>query len=184
MAKRPAYRPTGRSEIKRLKDDLEDLFLRCEELDEALEVVGDLNRYLCVRVSGFFEQAIMSCGRAVCEKMSGGPAKAFALSWLDRSSNPRAEELIRMIARFSPAWAEELRIFLSSDERAARINTLLGIRNDIAHGKNQGVSRSQAWDYYELTSEIVDWLLDKCDPLPKPVQASAESVPASSTLPS
>ena len=97
--------------------------------------------------------------------MAGGIALSFAQSWLERSTNPRAQEVIRLIGRFSTVWAEELKLFLSEDERYSRINALLGIRNDIAHGRNQGVSRGQAWDYYQLVCDILEWVLDRLDPV-------------------
>lgn len=168
MSPRPRYNPSGRTEVGRLINQLDALFVRVDDVDAASELSGDLNRYLCVRVSGFLEQALMSAGRACCSRMAGGPALAFAESWLERAPNPRADEVVRLVRRFDRRWATDLEELLAADERAGRINALLGIRNDIAHGKNQGVSRAQAWDYYELCREIVEWVLDRMDPLPSP----------------
>jgi hypothetical protein len=55
----------------------------------------------------------------------------------------------------------------TEDERRSRINALLGIRNDIAHGKNQGVSRTQAWQYFELVNNVLEWILTRLDPIPR-----------------
>lgn len=166
MTARSRYQPSGRTEVRRLRSQLEDLFLRVEQVDAASEIAGDLHRYLCVRVSGFLEQSLISSARACCGQMSSGRALEFASSWLERSPNPRAMEVVKFIGRFDSDWADELASYLEVDERGGRVNALLGIRNDVAHGKNQGVSRRQAWDYFELVCELTDWILDRLDPLP------------------
>ena len=159
-----AHKPAGRTEVARLKRQLDALFLRCEALPEEEEITGDLNRYLCVRVSGFLEQALVVAGRSMCEGRAFGEGLRFAHSWLERAPNPRADEIVRLVNRFDAKWGEELERILSDEERYARVNALLGIRNDIAHGKNQGVSRRQVWEYYKLAEEIVDWILDRFEP--------------------
>jgi cellulose biosynthesis protein BcsQ len=99
------------------------------------------------------------------ERESGNRALAFSLSWLERPGNLSAEKLRRLTGRYSSKWQEELDVFLSEEERKSRINALVGIRNDVAHGKNQGVSRKQAHDYYDLAQEMVEWFLKRFDPL-------------------
>jgi hypothetical protein len=160
------YKSTARTEINRLKKSLTDLYDRCNQLDSSSEISGDMNRYLCVRVSGFLEQSLLAAARSLCEKRSSGEALRFSLSWLERAPNPRADEIIKLVSRFDSKWAQELEILLSEDERRTRVNSLLGIRNDIAHGKNQGVSKRQALEYYNLVVEIIDWVLDRFEPLP------------------
>lgn len=164
MSARRAYNPAGRTEIARLKRVLDALFVRVESFDPGDEIIGDLNRYLCVRVCGYLEQSIVSLSRAACERTSGSLGQAFALSWLERAPNPSRGEVIRIVQRFSPDWAQELQEMLKVDNKGDRLNALVGIRNDVAHGKNQGVSAKQARDYYELATEVIGWLADRLDP--------------------
>lgn len=158
------YQPFARTAVSRLRIDLDALFLRCDGIDQTEEVVGDLNRYLCVRVAGFLERALVECARSYCSSSAWGGGLNFSLSWLDRGPNPRADEIVRMVNRFDRTWANDLQSLLGDDDRGTRINSLLGIRNDIAHGKNQGVSRTQAWEYYSLVNEVITWLLERFDP--------------------
>lgn len=160
------YRTSARAEINRLKRSLEDLYLRCDQLDSGSEISGDMNRYMCVRVSGFLEQSLLAAARSLCEARSSREALRFSLSWLERAPNPRSDEIVKLVNRFDSAWSQQLRDLLSEDERQTRVNSLLGIRNDIAHGKNQGVSKTQVWEYYQLAVELVDWVLDRFEPLP------------------
>lgn len=158
--------PSARHEIDRLRKGLDVLFERAFAVDAGSEIAGDVNRYLCVRVCGFAEQALLATGRAACERMSGGIGRSFSLSWLERSFNPSSDNVSKFVRRFSPTWAEEFVLYLSDEERSSRLNALVGIRNDIAHGKNQGVSPVQARDYYALVIDITEWIADRLDPKP------------------
>lgn len=167
MSPSQVYNPQGRTEVARLRKGIEDLFVRCGQVEEESEVVGDLNRYLCVRVAGFLEQSLMSVTRAHCEQLSYGNVKTFALSGLERSPNPRAEKVVALVRRFHADWGAELEEILGTDERGNRLDALVGLRNQIAHGKSQGVSRTQVWEYFQVASEVADWLVDKFEPQPR-----------------
>lgn len=164
---RSRFRPSGRTEVARLRGQLGKLFERADrEATPGTDLEGDLNRYLVVRVSGYLEQAVMSCCRALAEAEARGRALAHSLSWLEQPPNPRADRLLTLVGRFSAEWRDELDEFLEAEERKGRVNALIGIRNDVAHGRNQGVSRLQVYEYYELANELVDWFLERFDPLP------------------
>lgn len=63
----------ARSQIARLKSQLDDLYIRADpRLIDDPEVAGDLARYLCVRVSGYLEQAAAIIFRNYCMKNSWG----------------------------------------------------------------------------------------------------------------
>lgn len=160
---RQRYRSSARTEIRRLRRELEDLINRAERVDEADELSADLSRYICVRTVGYLEQSIAICGRSVLSE-AWGASQRFGLSWLNSSFNPRSDAIVSFVRRFDDGWATELEQYLAEDEIGQRINALLGIRNDIAHGKNQGVSRVRALEYFIFVSELVDRLLDRFEP--------------------
>lgn len=156
-----------RWQVKLLKSQLEELYLRADPRQiEDPEIAGDMARYLCVRVSGYLEQATATILRGHCAKNSWGTVHQFAVSWLDRTPNLNSDALVKLVRRFGSDSADQLQDFLSIEERASSLNALIGLRNDVAHGKQQGMSREQAWSYFELTEAIVEWLLDKFDPVP------------------
>jgi hypothetical protein len=164
--RKSAHSKSTQVEVGRLQKSLEELYLRCDPRDfDDLEVAGDLARYLCVRVSGFLEQATQVILRDYCAKNSWGSVQTFAHSWLDRMPNLSAEALVGLIKRFDAEIAEELHEFLNLEERGTRLNSLIGIRNDVAHGKNQGVSRDQAWGYFEIVDQIIQWLMESFAPI-------------------
>lgn len=121
-----------RSQIGRLKSQLDELYLRADPRSISNpEVAGDLARYLCVRVSGYLEQSTGVILRGYCEKNSWGDAQQFAMSWLDRTPNLSSQTLLQLVGRFNKTSADELSQFLTIDERGSSLNALIGIRNDI-----------------------------------------------------
>jgi hypothetical protein len=160
------YRPSARTAIERLERDIEALLERASAADPVEELAGDLCRYSCVRICGYLEQSLVQCARSLCDANSWGSVQEFALSWLEKAPNPRADALVGLVRRFSGAWGEELEAFLAENEYGTRINALVGIRNDIAHGKNQGVSIMRAREYFDMTRHIVAFLLARFEPLP------------------
>lgn len=163
----------ARWQVKRLKSELDELYIRADPRTVPdPEVAGDLARYLCVRVSGYLEQTTAIILRSHCAKNSWGDVQQFAMSWLDRTPNLGSDALIKLVRRFNKHAADDLEEFLSVEERGPGLNALIGLRNDIAHGKQQGLSREQAWDYFELVELVVEWLLERFDPLTAVEQAS------------
>lgn len=166
------YRPSGRADIARLQKGMNELFERARAVPPQQELAGDLNRYACVRTCGFLEQAIASLARSACQSSGWGIGRDFGLSWLERAGNPSAREVTKLIGRFSTQWEQEFTEFLADDERKSRLNALVGLRNEIAHGKNQGVSAQQAQGYFQLACEVVEWLAERLEPIPTKAQSS------------
>jgi hypothetical protein len=160
------YSPIARVEVARLRKELDELVTRCENLDPSDEVRSDAYRYAYVRLAGYLEQSLASVGRAVCHQQSGGKAQRFGLSWLERVQNPKAGEVEAFVRRFDAGWADELKEWLAEDERGNTLSSLVGLRNDIAHGKASSGSSSNFTDYYVVVVELVDWLLERFDPAP------------------
>jgi len=156
----------ARSQVKRLKDALDDLYIRADPRQVTdPEIAGDLARYLCVRVSGYLEQATAIILRGHCSKYSYGNVQQFAMSWLDRAPNLSIDALVKLVRRFNNQIANELEEYLTEEERGSSLNSLIGLRNDIAHGRQQGMSREQAWQYFGVVESVVEWLLERFDPI-------------------
>lgn len=156
--KRPAHSTSAAQELAKLKAQIEALYVRADprSVDDP-ELASDLARYLCLRVAGYLEQAMSVCIRDRCLKGSWGIAQSFAMSWTDRMPNMSADAYVKVVGRFGPALASGANDVLAEDERRATLNSLIGIRNDIAHGKNQGISREQAWEYFKVVEVLADW---------------------------
>ncbi len=160
------YAPIGRKAVANLRRDLDSLITRAESQDD-LELRADLAKYACLRLAGFLEQALLSCGRSVVAAESRGRAASFADSHLDKSFNPRRDAITAFVGRFDTGWQEQVELFLGESERGQTINALVGIRNQIAHGANQGISIERVKEYRSVVTLLLDCIVDLFDPLPR-----------------
>lgn len=165
MTRRRAKHSTAvRYQLELLRRGIEELYLRADPRSvNDPELAADLAQYLCLRVSGYLERATGLILKDYCTKNSWAGAQQFANSWLDRIPNLSADALTKLVSRFDQQWSKELVEFLEIEERKGSLNALNGIRNGVAHGQQQGLSRERAWAYFELVEAIVDWLLERFD---------------------
>lgn len=155
----------ARVEIIRLRKSLDEVFERADDKHLELEMRADLAKFACMRLTGFLEQALVSLGRHCAVEMSGGQAQSFLMSHLERTFNPNPDAVLKFIGRFDSNWRSEVEELLKEEERGQTLSSLVGIRNQIAHGISQGVSIERLRDYRKAVDYTVDFLLDRFAPL-------------------
>lgn len=161
------YSPIAQTEIRRLRRGLDALIERCESLPSGTEEQADAFQYAYVRLAGFLEQSLLWIGRAVVHRLAVAEGRAHGLSHLDRSRrNPTDNEIVAYVKRFDAQWATDLVAWFEVDGRGGRINSLVGIRNGIAHGTSFGGSARGFAEYYVVVEELVEWLIERFDPAP------------------
>lgn len=155
----------GRSEVFRLRQRLDRKFERIDRFaDSDIELQSDFARYLCILVSGFMEKAIQELAMECCRRMASGAARSFAIAQLDRSRNPSVEALLVFVGSFSPEWRDRMDRFLTEERRDA-IGSIVGLRNDAAHGGSAGITYARVREYYARVRETVDFLVEMFDPV-------------------
>ncbi|SKB03586.1 hypothetical protein SAMN06295964_0286 [Aeromicrobium choanae] len=93
------------------------------------------------------------------EQKAGGPALSFSRSWFKRAPNLTVDAFTKLIARFGENHAVSFDLFLTAVRRDA-LGDLLGIRNDVAHGKVFNGQRLAPERYVQLCEDIYDWLVE------------------------
>jgi hypothetical protein len=156
-------------EVTSLRQKLDELAAIIERPAE--QAVPDdaadwLARFLVVRSCGYLEQTIAEVGRAYTRERSGGPVRAFAISWLERSPNPTPEALVVLTGRFDARWASYLADFLDEDDQrlSREVFFLVDRRNRIAHGLSEGVGRTKALALKDVACEVADWFIARFNP--------------------
>jgi hypothetical protein len=130
------------------------------------ELAPFMARFLVIRSSGYLEQAAFEVVRSYVQARSGGPVRAFAGSWLERTRNPTPENLTDLIGRFDSSWRNEfVELLDDDDERLKReLAYLVNLRNRIAHGLNEGVGREKALLLKDVSVELADWFILRFNP--------------------
>ena len=125
-----------------------------------------LTRFLIIRSSGFLEQVSYECVRAYISEKSGGLVRTFAHSWVERTRNPSVDNLVTLLGRFDTDLQERFVAFLEEDDGRRRQDLFLLVsrRNDIAHGKNEGLNTQTAVRLSTTARDIADWLIRELNP--------------------
>jgi HEPN superfamily RiboL-PSP-like protein len=160
----------GRSEVYRMKAVLDQTFTRINGVGPGeIELASDFARYLCVLVSGFLEKSLQEMAMQCCRRMAGGPALNYAIAQLEWAQNPSVDNLLTLVGNFSLDWQDELEVFLSPERRSA-IGSVVGLRNAVSHGRPGGVTIVTVRDYYRRVVEVVEFLVNRFDPVPPLMQ--------------
>jgi hypothetical protein len=119
-----------------------------------LELKSDLSKYLCVLVSGFLETAVSTCAIEYCRKRSIPQVAKYATQQLSQIQNLKTEKLLQVVGSFDADWRARLEPFIK-DGRKDAVDSVVDLRNKIAHGENVTVTFSRVNDYFVLVAEVV-----------------------------
>lgn len=123
------------------------------------ELQSDYARHLLVLVSGFVEKAVAEIIVQYARDKAAAPLRTYVESSLRRLTNVDKERLLKVVGSLDANWSAEMDKFVI-DERQAAINSVVGLRNDIAHGGGSSISLRQVEKYWAAVQEIVDKLAD------------------------
>jgi len=151
----------GKNVVATLRARLDATFTRIGSLStEDLEVHSDFARYLCVLVSGFVETALSELAAQHCRKRSAPTVSNYAQSKLARLQNVKSERLLKLMGSFEPKMRAEIEEFIDGPRKDA-LDSVVDLRNKIAHGESVAVTYIRIKDYYKRISEIIDFAEEK-----------------------
>jgi len=145
----------GAAEVNHLRSRLKAAFARARGLQVSdNEVLSDFARYLCVLVCGFIETAVAELAIEHCRTRSQKTVLNFSISQLDRIQNLNTEKLSQLLRSFDTKWAIDLSEFMEGARKEA-LDSVLGLRNQIAHGESVSLSLARITQYYEKIDEVL-----------------------------
>lgn len=147
---------TGKAEVKRLERQLDAAFQRIKALGPSvdIEVQSDFARYLCVLVSGYLEKAVAELVLEHARKNGGTTLQRFVEYETRRFMNANSQRLLDLLGRFDPDWRRALETILVDDVKDA-VDSVVSLRNRIAHGGTVGVTFQRISGYYERVKKVV-----------------------------
>ncbi len=148
--------------MARLKTRLDATFGRCGRVAD-LETQSDLARYLCVLVSGYLEKAAAELVLEHARRTGGPTLQRYVEKTTKRFANVDAEKLKTLLGKFNGDWRDELDTFIVDDLRDA-VNSIVGLRNSIAHGGSATVTYGRVVDYYNRVEKVIQKVADLCAP--------------------
>lgn len=150
-------------QIHRYETRLDKLFEEIKNLPEENDwLKSHWSRYLCVLVAGYLETAI--CEIYVDYAKHAPPnVHRFVETHLRRFQNPNMEKILQVTGAFSSDWASSLQTETEGETKDA-VDSIVNLRNQIAHGKDSGISYSQMKSYYITAKRLVAAIDKQCNP--------------------
>lgn len=121
---------------------------------EGDEMKSDYAKYLCILVSGWIEKAVGSMILAYASDKSPQPLQSHLESSMKRLTNVSAEKLLVTMGSLDKQWRDRLESLLT-DEQAKALNSVVGLRNDIAHGGGGSLSLNGVDKYWRAAQEAI-----------------------------
>jgi hypothetical protein len=154
---------TGRAEVDRLEQRLDETFKRASGIGSDPELLSDFARHLCVLVSGFLEQAIIELLLEYVRLRSPEEIQRYVGQRLRRFTTANANNLIQLLGSFDLDWQKDLEAYVV-DEYKDAIDGVVSLRHTIAHGRYAGVTMTSVKSYYDRVKKVVDHIADLCLP--------------------
>lgn len=83
------------------------------------------------------------------------PVVSYVTGQLNRFRNPKAEDMVQLVRAFDKDIAGELETFCNGRIKDS-INSIVGNRHRIAHGRASGISMEQIMRYFRDAKQFTD----------------------------
>ena len=137
----------------------EDLNLANNQSDD--EVKSLLAKIICIRISGLLEVAIKSRISDYSDKKTPKEIKRFLTQKFKDITNLKTSKLCDVLGAFSSDWKDEFEEEIRNNQQIkSSLDSLITLRNDIAHGQTCSISLNHVQQYYNDV-KIAIGLFDK-----------------------
>ena len=151
MRERQAYR-----------DRLDSLFRQIPATSNNPFLHSHLVKFACVLVCGYVEVSLRDILQEYTRTKASVEVSNYVSKRLNRFQNPRMGVVIELVEAFSRDWADSLRTE-TKDRLKDQIDSLVASRNQIAHGKDVGLSLVRLEEYYRSAQKVIELVEKQCD---------------------
>ena len=156
----------GRAEINRLKQKLDATFSRVDSAGDNLELKSDFAKYLCILVSGYLEKSLVEIVQDHARRCGAPTLQRFVEQQTKRFTNANSHKILELLGSFNQDWRNQVDKFLKDDLKDA-IDSIVALRNAIAHGNSVGLTYQRISDYYRRVQTVIEKIADLCTPIEK-----------------
>lgn len=152
----------GREEVTRKRQKLNSAFNAVSGAGLESELLSHYSRYLCVLISGYFEQSVKELVVQYCRDRSASQIVRYVNGQISQLRNVNREKLKNLMESLDPEWWQVL-----LRDREAELDTLdsvAAIRNAISHGLDTGITMATVIQYFSQIDELLSDICDRLDP--------------------
>ena len=139
-------------DARRLREAFESAARACANLEE--ENQARLAELMAIRASGYLEAACRQIVSGYAKRRAAPGVVRLVNRQMHRFTNPKMGRILDLVAGFEREKADELRAFVD-DEITESVNSIVGIRNDLAHGRSATVSVGQIVRHFERARRMM-----------------------------
>jgi hypothetical protein len=147
-------------ESTKYKNKLDVLFGKVNEIQD-IELQSEWAKYLCIRVSGYLELSIRTIYTEYAHKKAHKNVANFVSSRLGGFQNPNMELIFQRSGAFNSNWRKELESI--DDELQESVNSIVNLRNAIAHGNDVGLTYKRIKEHYENAIKVLQIMENQCN---------------------
>ena len=140
---------------------LDYLFDQVKEFTDNSELQAQWSRYLCILVAGFIEKSLQEILRKYTNDKAAPKVVNYVYSRLKRFTNPNMEGIRTLLGAFQAEWRLKTETIAEREMKDA-VNSVMALRNPIAHGENTGISYVTIKEYYQSILKLVKHIEDIC----------------------
>lgn len=135
------------------KQKIDNIFSLVKSIDND-ETKSALSKYLCILVSGYIELNLKETILEYAATKSNPTIQNYIEYTIKKMTNLKTSKLIDKLKQFNTDWGNQLEIEINPEQKDA-VDAIIANRNNIAHGKDVGISYSRISDYYKRTQEVI-----------------------------
>jgi hypothetical protein len=148
-------------EVDAYKRHLDDVFSKASMLPDSLEVQAHWARYLCILVSGFLETSVQAVLREYARDKASPNVQNCVESRLKQLQNAKMHKILELLGAFSPEWRNGFES-ATKGECADAVNSVVGLRNNLAHGDSAAITLSRIAEHYKGVLKAIEILENQC----------------------
>ncbi|MCK4323380.1 MAG: hypothetical protein KAW89_02540 [Armatimonadetes bacterium] len=147
--------------VFRQKQRLDHVFELAKRMVDDDELSAHFAKYLCVLASGFIEVSVRAILEDYARRCSNSNVSSFVSKKLERYYNLNWKNILKLVGEFSPDWERRLEA-CTDPELQLGVDSIVSVKNQIAHGKDHGISYGQIKQYYKSAVKVVKLIGEEC----------------------
>jgi hypothetical protein len=130
-----------------------------------LELQAEWAKYICVLSAGFLENAIKEIYLDFANRKVSAPLAKYVSSTISPIRSPKSSRFLEIAGAFNSDWKDELENFGTLKGGLEAIDSIMGNRHLIAHGKSKDSKMSLAnlKEYLAKSADVLELIEEQCN---------------------
>lgn len=146
-------------ELKGLDRRIDELAVRIDHLVSLRKVefedsIADLNKYLCVLISGYAEKYFVYLIECYSSRSSREIQRYIEIDFR-RTTNVRMKKILDYLEKFSIAWHLDFQSDPDFERYEESIDYIVNNRNKISHGENTSLSKADLMFHRAVVKDML-----------------------------